>query len=166
MATDQTRVARSPYDNIATEVISGQITAEPHNTNRANLKIAVQGHVHGLNTMVGWDSMKADFRPVDTGDETNRWRMVSGLKTIAATSGAGSATVTFATDSDQGDPEFTDSPRFVATACGGSGVGEWMCDYPYSGPLPTLIGIVVHQLNGGTSSGNVNVFWIAYGKVA
>lgn len=166
MALDRTGPASAPYNNIETETVAGEIKAGPLNTNVANLKMAGQTHMHELNGKVGWDSMKSDFRPPDTGDSTSRWRTVSGVITIAGSSGSGSGTITFATDSDQGDPSFTTAPRLVVTACAGSGSGEWMADYPYSGPATTNVTIQVNQLNGGTNTGSVKVYWIAYGKVA
>ena len=160
MATTQTGATKSPYNNIATETLSGEIQAGPHNTNAANLKIAVQSHIHSLDNTVGRESMKSNFRPPDTGDASNRWRMVCGTSDIDVIGGTGDETVTFATDADQGDPSFTTAPRVTAI-----GIQH---DYILSLASPTTTTVIIsaQEANGGTATRTLSIHWIAYGKVA
>jgi len=164
MATDRTLGPASPNNAITTETVSGEIQAGPLNTNFGNLEIAVETHLHGLNAQVGWDSMKSNFRPPDTGDSSNRWRMVCGKETIVIAGGQNSkaATITFASDADQGDPSFSAAPRVVATIYGAS-VGYAIVTDIASSSTAT---ITIYELNGGTTGGTVQVHWMAYGKVA
>ena len=145
---------------MTTETISGEISAAPHNTNVGNLKTALQSHTHGLDNKVGWDSMKSDFRPPDTGDSTNRWRVVSGTKTVALTSGSGTATITFATDADQGDPAFTSAPVVLF------GCENLLPVYGYTSSVTTTTcALRAHQIDATTITGNVDMYWIAMGQV-
>jgi len=120
----------------------------------------VETHLHGLNAQVGWDSMKSNFRPPDTGDASNRWRMVCGGKSYSISGGNGSVVVTFASDADQGDPSFTTAPRVTVTSV----------QYNYIPAVvvatTTTVEIDVEEPNGGTTNRDVDVHWIAYGKVA
>ena len=164
MATDQTGTARSPYDDVTTETLSGEIKAGPHNTSLANLEIAIEAHRHNLNGTVGWDSMKSNFRPPDTGDSSNRWRMVCGTETITYAAGSITVggTITFATDADQGDPSFTTAPRLLITI---QSVTAGAAVLPLVSSLSTTsAGINLDYLE--TATGTVIVHWIAYGKVA
>lgn len=158
MATDNTGTANSPYDSITVETIAGEIQAGPHNTNVGNLKTAGQSHAHPLDAQVGRDSMKSNFRPPDTGDSTNKWRMVCGTSSITISAGSGVAVVTFATDADQGDPAFSVAPIVVA-AVGPNLMGG------VDGISTT--GCVVHAYKAsGAGGGTTTAQWIAYGKIA
>jgi hypothetical protein len=166
LAISKTSTASPPYDNVVVETLAGEIRAGPHNTNAANLKTAAQSHVHELEGKIGFDSLQADFRPPDTGDSTNRWRLVCGVKAGSITNGEGGATVTFATDADQGDPSFTTAPRTTATVTTvGGGVGSVVVRT--MNPITTTaVSFGLTELNGATNSGTVNIHWMAYGKIA
>ena len=166
MATDRTGTAAAPYNNVVVETVSGEILSAPPNMNDANLKMAVQSHMHGLNGKVGFDSMKADFRPPDTGDSTNRWRWICGTKTGSIAGGAGSAIVVFATDADQGDPSFTTAPRTTASVrTRGGGINPILITTmnPVSTTGATFL---LYELESGASTGDVIIHWMAYGKIA
>lgn len=161
-----TGTAKSPYNSVTTETISGEIAAAPHNTNVSNLKSAVEGHVHDLTAGCVDDDELANlrWRSVDASD---KWVMVSGTKSVTMTNGAGEAALSFAADAEQGDPSFSATPQIVI-------VGE----YPSAGisqfthpsvinvraPSPTATTIVATQLDGGSDSGTLTVHWIAVGK--
>jgi hypothetical protein len=166
MAISKTSSASAPYDNVVVETLAGEIQAGPHNTNAANLKTAVQSHVHELEGKLGFDSMAADFRPPDTGDSTNRWRWICGTKAGSVTGGTGNAVVVFATDADQGDPSFTTAPRVTATVTTvGGGVGGTVV-YTMNPITTTGATFLLKNLDGGTTTGTVNIHWMAYGKIA
>ena len=161
MATSKTSTASAPYNNVVVETVSGEIKAGPHNTNSANLKTAVQSHVHELEGKNGFDSMAADFRPPDTGDSTNRWRMVGGAVSLQFSGGTASALITFATDSDQGDPSFTTAPRITVTM-------SQTCDaVVFTDPPDTTTCMVRagHRTDSGYALARP-AHWIAYGKIA
>ena len=166
MATTNTGSANSPYNNVVVETVSGEIKAGPHNTNSANLKIAVQAHTHSLDSMVGWISLRSAFRPPDTGDSTNRWRWVCGTATGSVTSGSGTVQITFATDADQGDPAFTTAPRVTAIVSASAGGFDAVVTRFASAITTTAAYFLLSELNGGTSTGSVTIHWMAYGKIA
>ena len=165
MATDNTGTANSPYNAVSIETISGEIQAAPLNTSLGNLDTAVESHTHPLDSNVGWDAMKSSFRPVDTGDSSDRWRLVSGTKPVTLASGLGNATITFATDADQGDPSFSGPDSIVVTGnvtdyTGGGGQMTVM----FSSPSNSTCEVYVDDPEN--HSGSENVAWTAYGKVA
>lgn len=161
MATDNTGTTNSPYDAVTIETIAGEIQAAPLNTSIGNLDTAVQSHSHPLDSTVGWDSMKSSFRPPDTGDSTNRWRLVSGEKTVTiSASTQGWVDVTFATDSDQGDPSFIIAPRVTAS---GDSTNKNISTHNHS---TTSVRLNAKYLDGASATGDVDVHWMAYGKVA
>jgi len=163
MATDRTGAAAAPYNNVATETVSGEIRAAPLNTTAANLKMAAQSHMHELNGKVGWDSMKADFQPPDTGDSSNRWRMVCGEGSVTfAGTAIGTATVTFATDADQGDPSFSVAPRVTAVVTN----RYYHLYLANDDTTTTTFKMYMATLSGGVATATIDFEWIAYGKVA
>ena len=166
MATTKTSTASPPYDNVVVETVSGEIKAGPHNTTSANLKMAAQSHVHELESKVGFSSLKADFRPPDTGDSTNRWRWVCGVKAGSITNGAGFAVVVFATDADQGDPSFTTAPRVTATVTTVAGGLAGIVIRGMNPVTTTGATFLMTEMANGTSTGSVNIHWMAYGKIA
>ena len=167
MSTDNTGTANSPYNAVTIETISGEIQAGPHNTNYGNLDTAIESHTHPLDGLVGLDSMKSSYRPPDTGDSTNHWRLVSGTKTVTVSYGAGTAQITFATDADQGDPSFTTAPRTVITVLYAGGTFPDAMLVAGSGSVPSTTTAIANVYDAvGTYSGSAVVHWIAYGKVA
>lgn len=166
MATDNTGTANSPYDAVVTETIGGEIQAAPLNTGIGNLETAVESHTHPLDSSVGWDSMKSSFRPPDTGDSTNRWRLVSGADDITISGGSNDSngSVLFATDATQGNPAFTTMPDITACIYTSSEVYGYVVQL--TGVTSTSFNYDVFEMNGGTHGGSLSVRWYAYGKVA
>jgi len=166
MATDRTLGPASPNNAITTETVSGEIQAGPLNTNFGNLEIAVETHLHGLNAQVGWDSMKSNFRPPDTGDSSNRWRMVCAATSYTVVGGGGSKVITFATDADQGDPSFTTAPCVTVTIEGVAADIGWIANLGNGTVTTSGFQVDIVEDDGGTHTEAVEIHWIAYGKVA
>lgn len=150
----------TPSTTVSLETISGQITAAPHNTNYGAIETAFEAHTHDLVA-----------ERVKSIHATKKYALVSGTKTVTLSSGGAEATITFATDADQGDPSFTVRPRFTATASQrtvGTGVGSYAVSISEPGttnPSTTACVIYVESV-GGTEAGDVYVNWLAYGEVA
>ena len=128
-----------------------------------DIEADLEGHSHSLDSKVGYDSFLASCNPVDGVDSANRWAMVSGEKTFILTSGTATATITFATDSDQGDPSFTTAPRVALTV---RDLSQNVNATVVTTPSTTSVLIRATILNGGTTEVSVDVNWMAYGKVA
>ena len=171
MATDNTGTANSPYNAVSIETISGEIQAAPLNTSLGNLDTAVESHTHPLDSNVGFDSMKSSFRPVDTGDSTNRWRLVSGRVSITPTYGdAGKGSLAlFVSGMDQGDPGFSTAAESVrAWATGASADMSYEKFLVTAYAVPTAgIQIFIYPVAATFSGGRTfEIDFIAYGKVA
>jgi len=134
-----------------------------------DLETDVEGHSHSLDTAVGYDSMLASYRPPDTGDSTDRWRLVSGMLPVTISNGSNTSsvqTVTFATDSDQGDPSFTEAPRVTLTVRDPQSYEGFHVQLAALLGDGTLFTFYAFELDGGTQGSTIYVQWMAYGKVA
>ena len=130
-----------------------------------DIETDVEGHSHSLDGAVGWDSLLASFRPPDTGDSSNRYRILTGFKTGTVLSGGtAQATITFASDADQGSLNFVggDTPRFIASIV--SGTVE--CNATVKSCSTVSAVLVVTEINGGASSVGIDIYWMAFGRVA
>jgi len=124
-----------------------------------DIETDLEGHSHSLDSKVGWDSMLTGYKPPSTGDATNKWRLVCGTETMSVAGGVGSAVVSFATDSDQGNPSFIATPRVNITPDIGTHDGMFYIDL-----VNTTTAAIGYE--GATGTFTAHIFWFAYGKVA
>lgn len=132
-----------------------------------DIETDLEGHMHSLDLKVGYDSMIASYRPPDTGDSSDRWRMVCGSKSVTIVDGQNKSPnvlVYFDDESDQGDPSFTTAPRVVLTAT------DAQSHYGYcvqtDAVATTGFSFYVFELDGGSHGEALDIHWTAYGKVA